>query len=64
MNPNDTAALPFFLQYLESQTETDTLSTTNAAPWCSGPYETRSGGYCFIDTKKYPSDGDDTYGPR
>lgn len=62
MNPNDTAALPFFLQYLESQTETDTLSTADGA-WCSAPWETKVRGVCYLDTKKYPSDEDEVRSP-
>jgi hypothetical protein len=60
MNPNDTAALPFFLQYLESQTDTenDTLSATDGG-WCSAPWQTKIRGACILDTTKYPSDEDE-----
>lgn len=63
MNPHNDAALPFFMQYLESQTspiaeDPDTLS----AQKCTG-FTTAVGSWCILDTYKYPTDGDDDAGP-
>lgn len=56
MNPNDTA-LPFFMQYLETQ-QTESEDTLSAQA-CNGMGQTQTPWGCWMDTKKYPSDGDD-----
>ncbi|HMV68724.1 MAG TPA: microviridin/marinostatin family tricyclic proteinase inhibitor [Myxococcota bacterium] len=60
MNTNDNA-LPFFLQYLETQVAPtdDTLSTTSGATCDWRNQETQTAWGCIIDTKKYPSDQDE-----
>ncbi|HMV68725.1 MAG TPA: microviridin/marinostatin family tricyclic proteinase inhibitor [Myxococcota bacterium] len=60
MNPTNDTALPFFMQYLETQVipgseDPDTTSVQS----CNWP-GTLMGGWCIMDTKKYPSDGDDS----
>lgn len=65
MNPNDKTVteLPFFAQLLESQRSdvTDTLEAAAGACNFIGATQTPWG--CWMDTKKYPSDGDDQSGP-
>ncbi|HMV68723.1 MAG TPA: microviridin/marinostatin family tricyclic proteinase inhibitor [Myxococcota bacterium] len=59
---NDGQALPFFLQYLETQVapSEDTLSAESGTK-CD-PYKLQTstyGGGCILDTLKYPSDHDE-----